>query len=112
MSIKENDINGATVLTVTKKHIDETEAVLLGKKVGNKLDKNQKKFVIDLKNVKWIGSTGLSGLFACYDSIITKQGEIKLVGVSDKVIGMMNVTNVINLFDNYKNVDDAVKSFH
>ena len=76
--------------------------------------RNRKKLniIVDLKNVTHIDSAGIGILVRGYTSMINSDGKMKLAGISDKVNGVLAVTKLNNVFEQYKNVEEAAKSYN
>ena len=100
---------GVIKIRGTLKDPDETAAVR--HIIAGLIKEHIKKFVIDLSRVKWINSTGLGMLMACYSSVQNIDGEIGLVKISDKVLKIMSITRVDTLFDHFDSIKDAVKAY-
>jgi anti-sigma B factor antagonist len=88
---------------------DETKAVR--NIVKGLVEENINKIVIDLSRVKWINSTGLGMLMACFSSVHNKNGRIGLVKISEKVLKIMSITKVHTLFDHFDSIKEAVKAY-
>ena len=67
--------------------------------------------VLDLSNVQWVNSAGIGTILACYTSLINRNGQLKLACVTDKVQSLLTITRLINIFEVYDTVEDAIKSF-
>ncbi len=111
MAVYESSAQNIPVLTFEGKLIGGSDTNELRDKVSSLIQSGIIKIIIDLGKVKWINSYGLGILISCYMSIINKNGEIKLVGASDKVKSLFEIAKLINIFKNYNNVDEALKSF-
>ncbi len=68
-----------------------------------------KKIIIDLSDVRYCDSSGLSALLFCERRIRENEGEVFLVGVSDKVLNLIKITRLDSLFKFFNTVDEAVK---
>jgi anti-sigma B factor antagonist len=100
---------GVIKIRGTLKDPDETKAVRNIEK--GLIEENINKIVIDLSRVKWINSTGLGMLMACFSSVHNKNGRIGLVKISDKVLKIMSITRVHKLFDHFDSIKEAVKAY-
>jgi anti-sigma B factor antagonist len=80
-------------------------------KVKTLIANGYKHLVLDLSNVKRINSLGLGMLMACYSLYINAGGKMKIAGVSEKVNSILVMTNLITIFEQYQNIDLALKSF-
>jgi anti-sigma B factor antagonist len=69
------------------------------------------KFVIDLKGVKRMDSTGIGVMISALTSVRKKGGAFKLAEVSDVMESILVMTKLDSVFETYKSTDDAVQSF-
>jgi len=79
--------------------------------VGKLVKKGINKFIINLNDVDFIDYNGLSVLAIAYKSVLNSKGIVKLVHVPNHVMELLRIVRLDNVFDIYKNVDDALESF-
>ncbi len=70
-----------------------------------------KKVVLNLSRVTDMDSTGLGETVACYTSMTRCQGEIKLVGATARIKSLLVITKLINVFDCYDKLEEALAAF-
>ena len=75
---------------------------MLGQKIN--------KVVFDLHDVKWMNSLGIGALMACHTSLKSKEGELYLSRISDKVDSILILTQLIKIFKTFNSIDEAVES--
>ncbi len=73
------------------------------------LDKNIKKVVLDLSEVKRVNSTGLAILITGFHLMTNSGGSIVLAKLNDFVKGALTITKLDNVFECYDSLDEAVK---
>jgi anti-anti-sigma factor len=80
--------------------------------IKQSLDKGQKKFVLNLTDVKWLNSLGAGILIAAYASAKRQNAALKLFGVTDRVETVLKTCGLIpEVFDVYKDEKAALESF-
>jgi anti-sigma B factor antagonist len=80
--------------------------------IKQNLDKGQKRFVLNLKNVKWLNSLGAGVLIAAYASAKRQNAGLKLYGITDRVETVLKTCGLIpEVFDVYADEKDALESF-
>jgi len=79
--------------------------------ISAKIDENRNSFVVNLKDVKFVNSTGIGILIRAFTTLKNAGGEMKLAEVSDKVNGVLSITKLNTIFKFYETVNDAVRSF-
>jgi len=67
--------------------------------------------VVDLEEVRWMNSSGLSMLITGLTTVRGSGGDLKLAHVSDKVRRPLEITKLDTVFSIYNSVDEAVNSF-
>jgi anti-sigma B factor antagonist len=87
----------------------ETEA--LRSKLKQLLDMGQRRIILDLGGVTYIGSVGLSTLVAVYTSARRVGGDLKLLHLPRGVQQLLQITRLSTVFDIYEDLATAVKSF-
>ena len=70
-----------------------------------------RKIVIDLKNVKWMNSSGLGILMSCWGAVCMHQGNLKLANVTEKIYSLLVISQILQFFETYNSVDRAASSF-
>jgi anti-sigma B factor antagonist len=75
------------------------------------LDEGVTKFVIDMKGVKRMDSTGLGVLISALTSVRKRGGEFKLAEVNDTMESILVMTKLDSIFETYKSTDAAAQSF-
>jgi anti-sigma B factor antagonist len=111
MKIKEKVEQNIAVLSISGNMMGGSDTDVLHDKVRSLIDDGITKIVIDLKGVKWMNSSGLGALMACYGSITKIKGRLKLANVAEKVKSIFMITQIVKFFDTYETVDRAIASF-
>jgi len=104
----ENDI---AIVHVSGKLMGGPESENLRNEIKRLLDEGSKKFIINLKGVPWINSTGLGALMAVYTSVQRSEGVLKLCHVSDRIQSLFMITKLLTIFDTYPTEKEAIESF-
>lgn len=112
MKIKEKVEQNVAVLSISGNMMGGSETDALHEKIKSLIDDGITKVVIDLKGVKWMNSSGLGVLMACFSSLSKVGGKLKLANVAEKIKSIFMITQIIKFFDTYETVERAVASFH
>lgn len=75
------------------------------------IEKKFKKLVVDISRVEFMGSTFLGTLVLAKRNITQIDGDLKLVEPVSVFKTLMEKTSTLNIFESYKSVSDAVRSF-
>ncbi len=87
----------------------ETEA--LRERVKRLLEAGHLRIVLNLAEVNYIDSSGLSTLVSCYASVRKQGGEMKLLKLTKRVHDLLLITKLSTVFDIYDSLADAQRSF-
>ncbi len=74
------------------------------------LERDERLFVFNMKDVFWMDSAGLGELIACNKRARERGGIIRLV-LSPKAHEVLTISRVIVVFDIYDDVESAIASF-
>ena len=61
--------------------------------------------------VNYMNSTGIGALISAYTSYKKTGGEVTLAGISNNVANLLAVTKLIDIFEVYDTVDEAIDKF-
>ena len=75
------------------------------------IEKKFKKLVVDISRVEFMDSTFLGTLVLSKRNITQIDGDLKLVEPVSVFKALMEKTSTLNIFESYKSVSDAVRSF-
>jgi len=70
-----------------------------------------KRFILNLAQVEFIDSCGVGELARCYSVVRQLGGEVKLVGVSGKVLDVLEICRLHKLFEIYSGDGAALEAF-
>jgi len=112
MKIKEKVEQNVAVLSISGNMMGGSDTDALHEKVKSLVADGINKVVIDLKGVKWMNSSGLGALMACFGSLSKVDGKLKLANVAEKVKSIFMITQIVKFFDTYETVERAQASFH
>ncbi len=75
------------------------------------VDAGQTKILLDLAGVTAMDSSGIGEMVASYTTVTNRGGQLKLSRLSPKINDILQVTQLITVFEVYDSVDEAVQSF-
>lgn len=71
----------------------------------------RKKFLINLAGVDYVDSDGLGELTRCYSIVRQAGGEMKLLHVHQRVLALLELTHIVNLFEIHSAEQAALQAF-
>jgi anti-sigma B factor antagonist len=87
---------------------DDTPIV---KMIYDLADEGKVKVVIDFCNVEWMNSRGLGICIAGATTLRNRGGDLKLACTSGKVKMLLEKTRMFAIFEDFSDVEEAIKSF-
>ncbi len=78
--------------------------------VNELIDKGEHFLVFDLKEVKYLSSSGLRIFIAALRKLNKLGGKLKLANMNESVKRIFKVVELIDLFEIYPSVEEAVES--
>lgn len=98
--------------------IDVEGKVLLGdgdveikKAVDDHLKQGFKNVLLNLAKVPYLDSAGLGEIIRCFTALRRSGGDFKLLSPNKKIIDLLNITKLLDVFDCYDNESTAIASF-
>jgi anti-sigma B factor antagonist len=85
--------------------------VEIKKAVDDLLKKGAKNILLNLAKVPYIDSAGLGEIIRCFTALRRNGGSLKLLSPNARIIDLLNITNLLNVFDSYEDEAAALKSF-
>jgi anti-sigma B factor antagonist len=79
--------------------------------VADFVEQGNRALVVDMSRVNYVNSSGIGAIIAAYSSYSKNNGVIKLAGLSNNIQNLLVVTKLIDIFDVYDKVSEAVASF-
>jgi len=111
MKISARHREGITILEPKGKITIGVGDVALREAVHEALDAGAKKILINLTNVSTVDSSGIGEMVSAYTTVTHRGGQLKLVGLPPKVQDILQITQLITVFDVFDSEDEAVDSF-
>jgi len=111
MNFDVKEIGQINVLSVKGNLMGGPETISIHDQVKDFISQGKNKVVIDLSKVKWMNSSGLGTMMGCLTSLRNAKGDLKLVGVTEKVKSLFMITKLVTLFETYDTAEQAAKAF-
>ena len=111
MKISSRLVDGVTVLDVEGKILLGEGDIQIKQTIDDLLAQGRKKYLLNLAKVPYIDSAGLGQIIRCFTAIRKSGGTFKLLSPNAKVIDLLTVTKLANVFDWYSEESGALNSF-
>ncbi len=85
--------------------------VEIKKTVDNLLERGNKNILLNLAKVPYLDSAGLGEIIRCFTALRKSGGNFKLLSPNRRIIDLLTITKLLDVFDTYDNESVAVASF-
>jgi anti-sigma B factor antagonist len=111
MNMTNHEVNGVSVVALDGRIVLGEESNSLREKLKSLVAEGKKKIVLNVNNVKYIDSAGLSTLIAGHISAQKEGATLRLCSLGSKFHEMLQITKLVTVFDVYDTEAAAVSSF-
>lgn len=102
---------GVTILEPKGKITIGVGDVALREAVHEAVEAGAVKILINLEDVTTIDSSGIGELVAAYTTVTNRGGNLRLMKLPPKVQDILQITQLVTVFDVYDSEDEAIASF-
>jgi anti-sigma B factor antagonist len=75
------------------------------------VEEEETNFLIDLRSVTYISSTGVGSLIKSYRSVLKQKGQLKLLSPSQSVRNILAISKLDGVFEIFSDEKEALASF-
>jgi anti-sigma B factor antagonist len=75
------------------------------------VEENEIDFLLDLRSVTYISSTGVGSLIKSYRSVLKQKGHVKLLSPSQSVRNILAISKLDGVFEIFSEESEALASF-
>lgn len=102
--------SGNTVVVNIEGRLDTTNYNELETQLAAVLERNGNMILLDISKLEYVSSSGLRILLMYLKKVKALQGRFMLCGMSPEIRKIFEISGFINIFEVYKNREDALKS--
>ncbi len=110
MNLSIEQIQDTTVININEERLDAHNSSDLKLEVQRLYESGKKNLLIDMKDVRFIDSSGLGALVSGFKNATSNQGTLKLSSLQPQVKSMFELTRLHRVFEIFASAADAVKS--
>jgi anti-anti-sigma factor len=111
MKVNVRQRDGVTILDLKGKITIGVGDVALRNAVQEVINNGATKVVINLRDVTTIDSSGVGELVSAYTTATNRGVKLRLANLPAKVNDILQITQLITVFDVYDSEDEAIHSF-
>ena len=105
------EVQGVTIIRPEGKITIGEGDVRMREAVDKALADGRKKLIVDLGKVSFMDSSGVGELVGCFTTVMNRGGKLKLLNLTKKINDLLQVTQLITVFDCYQDEVLALKSY-
>ncbi len=105
------DVGGVRVMDLEGKITIGSGDVQLRQLVEESLNTGKKNILLNLKGVSHIDSSGIGEMVGCFTTVTRRGGAMKLSSLPAKINDILQVTQLITVFDVFDNEAEAIATF-
>lgn len=111
MKIDIREESSVYILTPKGKITIGSGDVALRNAVQDQLELGAKNLLLDLSEVTTIDSSGIGEMVSAYTTVTKRGGKLKLTNLPAKVVDILQITQLISVFESFDNEREAIDSF-
>ena len=79
--------------------------------VQDLIEQGNKCLVVNLSKLNYMNSSGIGALISAYSAYTKNGGAVTLAGISNNIANLLAVTKLIDIFDVFDSVEEAIDNF-
>jgi len=111
MKIEARHVKGVTILEPKGKITIGVGDVALREAVSGALEAGGRNLLVNLGGGSTIDSSGIGELVSAFTTVTNRGGKLKLYNLPPKVTDILQITQLISVFEIFENEGEAVASF-
>ena len=111
MNLKTETNGKRMVIFVREERLDAQNSDELKTEMNRLFAEGSNELIVDLKEVRFIDSSGLGVLVSGFKNGSARQGPLKLSGLETQVRSMFELTRLHRVFDIFQTTDEALESY-
>ena len=111
MKVDVHHREGVTILEPKGKITIGVGDIALRDAVVESLEVGSRNILLDLNEVSTIDSSGVGEMDSAYTTVTNRGGKLKLLRLPPKVVDILQITQLITVFEVFEEEDEAIASF-
>jgi len=111
MRLSSRRIGNVVVVDIEGKVLLGDGDVEIKNAVDEFLGRDQKEILLNMAKVPYVDSAGLGEIIRCFTAVRRAGGNLKLLAPNQRLIDLLAITKLVNVFDWYNDEAAALKSF-
>jgi anti-sigma B factor antagonist len=112
MKVSTRKVGAVVVIDVEGKILFGEGDIEIKQMVDDLLKKGSKNILLNLAHVPYLDSAGLGEIIRCFTTLRKNGGNFKLLSPNRRIIDLLNITNLVNVFDWFDDEPSALASYN
>lgn len=111
MKFNTSEVYNAAVISFKGKLRGGPDAQKFQDQIASFIDQGKKNIIVNMSDVSFVDSSGIGNIVRAFSTVKDAGGSLKLAGVTDKIDGLLSITKLNSVFQQFPSIDEAAKSF-
>lgn len=111
MRIKEKNVGGIVIITLSGDLLGEPDTKTLREKIYTLVKDGLKNVIFDMSGLNYTNSAGLGTLISALTTMRKIGGDLRLAGLTENVSHLFSITQLMKVFNIYGSVEEASDSY-
>jgi len=103
--------NGISIIDLEGKITIGEGDVVLRTTIDSLIELNETKILLNMERIGYMDSSGVGELMSCFTTTQEAGGQLKLLNLSTKIKDVLQITQLLALFDYFTDEQQAIESF-
>ena len=112
MKLSTRKVGAVVIIDVEGKILFGEGDTEIKKTVDDLLKRGSKNILLNLAGVPYLDSAGLGEIIRCFTTLRKNGGSFRLLSPNRRVIDLLNITNLVNVFDWFDDESSALASYN
>lgn len=111
MNVREMQRDHVSILELEGKITIGEGDVILRQSIEKLLHEGKKSILLNMGRITYMDSSGIGELLSCFKDVAQSGGHLKLLNISTRIKDLLQITQLLSVFEYFDDQDKALASF-
>jgi len=111
MIVREGHQDEVVILELEGKITIGEGDVVLREAIEKHLHQDKKSILLNMARITYMDSSGIGELLSCFKDVAKHGGKLKLLNISTRIKDLLQITQLLSVFEYFDDKEKAVASF-
>ena len=111
MKFNKSEVYNSAVISFKGKLRGGPDAQEFQDYISSLLANGKKNIIVNMQDVSFVDSSGIGNIIRAFSTVKEAGGQLKLAGLNNKIQGVLSITKLNSIFEQFPTVEEASKSF-